>query len=208
MRISIRGMVLLVGACIVASSTAWAQQVQSAVRQTPVSIDLAVTYVPERAQLAPGNCGCFWLQGGGVDAAVTWRKGLGLASSFSGSHATNVTSAVDVNKISYSAGPRYTYSAWGRPDGAATKLRYQFFVQGLIGGAHGFDSVYPASSSTTSSATAFALEAGGGLNYYLTEKFGVRLFEVDYVRTALPNNADDVQNDLRLAFGVTYHHRR
>lgn len=69
------------------------------------------------------------------------------------------------------------------------------------------DGVYPASSSTTPSANAFALEAGGGLNYFITRTWGMRLFEAEYVRTALPNNADDVQNDLRLAFGFTYHHR-
>ena len=148
------------------------------------------------------------MQGGGADAAVTWRKGFGLAASLSGSHATDVFSGVDVNKISYLAGPRYTYAAWGKPNGAATKLRYQFFGQGLIGGVYGFDGVYPANSSTTSSANSFALEAGGGFNCYLTKNWGLRLFEADYVWTALPNNADEVQNDLRLAFGVTYHHRR
>jgi hypothetical protein len=73
---------------------------------------------------------------------------------------------------------------------------------------HGFNGVYPASSSTTSSANAFALQAGGGFNYYLTKQWGLRLFEADYVRTALPNNAANIQNDLRLGFGVTYHHSR
>jgi hypothetical protein len=204
MRISIRGRVLLVGACILASSTAWAQQPQTATKQSPVSIDLAVTYAPERAQLVYGSC-CFWLQGGGADAAVTWRKGFGLASSYSDSHASNVSSGVDVNKISYLAGPRYTYTARGKSAGAASNPRYQIFGQGLFGGVHGFDGVYPATSFPRSSANAFALEAGGGVNYYLTKNTGLRLFEIDYVRTELPNNADDVQNDLRLAFGFTYH---
>jgi hypothetical protein len=207
MRISIRGRVLLVGACILASSTAWAQQIQSGVKQTPVSIDLAFTYAPELAKLAHGSC-CFLLQGGGVDAGVTWRKGFGLAASLSSSHASEVTSDVDVNKISYLAGPRYTYTAWAKTAGPSTKPRYQIFGQGLIGGVHGFDGVYPASSSTTSSANAFALDVGGGLNYYLAENLGLRLFEVSYLRTALPNDAANVQNDLRLAFGFTYHYSR
>jgi hypothetical protein len=33
----------------------------------------------------------------------------------------------------------------------------------------------------------------------------VRLLEADYVRTQLPNNYSQSQNDVRLAFGVTYH---
>ena len=31
--------------------------------RAPASIDLAITYSTEHAQLAPGTCGCFWLQG-------------------------------------------------------------------------------------------------------------------------------------------------
>jgi len=208
MRISTRGRVLLVGACILASSTAWAQQAQNAAKQTPVSIDLAVTYTPERAQTMPNQC-CFWMQGGGVDASVTFWKGLGIAASLTGDHAANITSGVDVNKISYMAGPRYTYAARGtNHSGAASTPHYQIFAQGLFGGVHGFSGVYPAGSSTTSSANAFALQAGGGFNYYLTKHWGLRLFEADYVRTALPNNAANIQNDLHLGFGVAYHHSR
>jgi hypothetical protein len=39
----------------------------------------------------------------------------------------------------------------------------------------------------------------------LSRGFGVRAFEVDYLRTSLPNNASNSQNDLRIAFGLTYH---
>jgi hypothetical protein len=49
-----------------------------------------------------------------------------------------------------------------------------------------------------------ALDAGGGVNILFSERFGVRLLEADYVRTALPNNGSNVQNDLRVSFGVTY----
>ena len=43
------------------------------------------------------------------------------------------------------------------------------------------------------------------MNLYLTRSFGVRLLQADYVRTTLPNAAANTQNDLRLAFGITYH---
>ena len=71
--------------------------------------------------------------------------------------------------------------------------------------AHGFDGFYPASPAPTTSANSFAVQAGGGLNLYLTRSLGIRLIEADYVRTALPNGAANTQNDMRLAFGVTYH---
>jgi outer membrane protein OmpA-like peptidoglycan-associated protein len=111
------------------------------------------------------------------------------------------TTGVDVNKISFLAGPRYTSTAWS----GARDRRLQIYGQGLFGVSHGFDGLYPATGGATSSANSFALQAGGGLNLYLNRHWGVRLLEADYVRTQFPNAADDVQNDLRLAFGVTYH---
>ena len=198
------GKVLLASACILASTTALGQKIQYAAKDAPISIDLAVTYAPERAQVMPNQC-CFWMQGGGVDASATLWKRLGIAASLTGDHAADVTSGVDVNKISYMGGPRYTYTVLANHTGAAPTPRYQIFGQGLFGGVHGFNGLYPTSSSTTSSANAFALEAGGGFNYYLTRNWGLRVLEVDYVRTQMPNHAADVQNDLHLGFGITYH---
>jgi hypothetical protein len=81
----------------------------------------------------------------------------------------------------------------------------QLYGQGLFGGVHAFNGVFPASSGTTSSAGSFALQVGGGMNLFFSKSFGVRLLEMDYVRTALPNSASNTQNDLRLACGVLWH---
>jgi outer membrane protein OmpA-like peptidoglycan-associated protein len=162
-----------------------------------VSTDLAVTFATERSQVVPSVC-CFWFKGGGVDAAVTFWKGFGIAASLTGDHASNVTPGVDVSKIAFMAGPRYTWTG-------ANHRRLQIYAQGLFGEAHGFDGLYPATGAATSSANSLAIQAGGGLNLYLNRNWGLRLLEADYVRTALPNAADNVQNDMRLAFGVTYH---
>ena len=205
MRRSIRGRVLLVGACMLAGATAWAQQRYSGSSPAIVSTDLAVTYATERAELAPGNCGCSWLQGGGADAAVTFRRGLGIAASLTGDHASNFAPGVDVNKIAFMAGPRYTYTAWAGHAATTDVRRLQLYGQGLFGGVHAFNGVFPASSGTTSSAGSFALQVGGGMNLFFSKSFGVRLLEVDYVRTTLPNSASNTQNDLRLACGVLWH---
>jgi hypothetical protein len=50
-----------------------------------------------------------------------------------------------------------------------------------------------------------AMQAGGGLNFYLTRNFGLRLLQAGYVRTALPNNGSNAQSDLRLSCGITWH---
>jgi len=203
MRISIRGRVLLVGACILVGSAAWAQQSQKPAAPA-VSTDLAVTFAIEQAQVAPNNC-CFWFKGGGADAAVTFWKGFGVAVGLTGDHASNVMPGADANKIAFLAGPRYTYTAWTGHAVPADQRRLQIFAQGLFGEAHGFDGVYPAAAGAITSASSLGIQAGGGLNLYLTRNLGLRLVEADYVRTALPNAYSNTQNDLRLAFGLTYH---
>lgn len=187
--------------CLVAAATAPAQQPQ---RRAPFSADLSITYAPERSEIVPGKC-CFWMQGGGADAAVTFWKGLGISAALTGDHASAFVPGVDVNKIAYMGGPRYTYTAWTSHAGAAATPHYQIFGQGLFGGVHGFDGDYPTASSATPSANAFSLLAGGGFNYFFTRNLGLRVLEADYVRTQLPNDASNSQNDLRLSFGVTYH---
>ncbi len=191
--------VLLVSVCLLA--TAPRQYAQEPRR---VSTDLSVTYAPERSKIAPGNC-CFWMQGGGADAAVTFWKGLGVAAVFTGDHASNFAPGVDLNKLAYMGGPRYTYTVWTSNSGIAATPRYQVFAQGLLGGVHGFSGVYPSETSVVPSANAFSILAGGGFNYLFTRNLGLRLLEVEYARTQLPNGASNAQNDLRLAFGVTYH---
>jgi len=201
MRRTICKKVLLVSVCLVAAATAPAQQSQ---KPAPLYTDLSATYAPERSEIAPGNC-CFWIQGGGADAAVTFWKGLGISAALTGGHASAYVPGVDLNKIAYLGGPRYTYTAWTSHTTAAATPHYQIFGQGLFGGVHGFDGVYPTTSSTTPSANAFSLQAGAGFNYFFTKNLGLRVLEVDYVRSQLPNGASNSQNDLRLAFGVTYH---
>ena len=204
MRRLIRGRMLLVSLCMMAGAAASAQQNQKPASQARVSTDLAVTFAAERSQVVPGQAS-FWFKGGGADAAVTFWKGLGVAASLTGDTASNLAPGVSANKLTYLGGPRYTYTAWKGNAGAADQRRLQIFAQGLFGAAHGFDGFYPASPAPTTSANSFAVQAGGGLNLYLTRSLGIRLIEADYVRTALPNGAANTQNDMRLAFGVTYH---
>jgi hypothetical protein len=187
-----------------AGATSWAQQSQKPVAPDTVSTDLAVTFAVERSQ-AVSSQGSFWFKGGGADAAITFKSGMGIAASLTGDHASNITPGMDANKITYLAGPRYTWTAWQGHVTAADNRRLQVFGQALFGGTHSFNSYYPALPAATSSANSLAIQAGGGLNLYLTRNLGLRLLEADYVRTALPNTATNLQNDMRLSVGLTYH---
>jgi hypothetical protein len=185
---------LLVLGIVSTTARATAQRQSSGLR-SPI---VAVTYDLERAKTAAIGGGGFWLQGGGVDVAVPFYKGLGIAGSFSGEHAANIQPGVSISKLSYLAGPRYTFG----------RSRFQVFGEGLFGGAHGFDSIFPTASGVMPTANSYAMQLGGGVDVPLRHGFGVRALELDYVRTALPNNGTNSQNDLRVAFGASYRFNR
>jgi hypothetical protein len=171
----------------------------AAVAQAPkadaTSTDIAVTYSLERAKIALTDCGCFWLNGGSADAAFNFFHGFGVAGNVTGEHASNVVPNSGISQISFMGGPRYTF---------VRKRHIRAFGEGLFGGVHAFDTSFPGSTGP-SSGNAFSMQLGTGVDVLLTGGLGLRLFEVDYVRTTLPNNASNSQNDLRLAFGVSYH---
>ena len=165
----------------------------------PLSVDLAVTYTAERAKIATAGCGCFWLQGGSVNGAIRIFRGLSVATNLTGEHASAVGGGVDINKLAFMAGPRWTNHWLG------DRHKTSVFGEALFGIAHGFDSIFPTTSGIESSANSFSLQVGGGLNIMIARRFGLRALEIDYVRTSLPNSASNTQNDLRLAMGVSYH---
>jgi peptidoglycan-associated lipoprotein len=195
-----RGGALLLGALALASMA----QAQQALQR--LSADVAVTYTTERAKIATEGCACFWLQGGSADVAVPLFRGLAVAANLTGDQSSNIAPGVDISKLTFMAGPRFSLSTgrWTRhlPRWShATGL----FGEALFGTAHGFDSSFPTSSGTKSSANSLSMQFGGGMNVRLARGFGVRAFELDYVRTNFRNSGSNLQNDLRLAIGVTYH---
>jgi outer membrane immunogenic protein len=198
--------VLLVGSWMLTCVGAGAQQNNMLAKMKPVSGDLAITYAAERAKVAPGSCGCFWYQGGGVDGSVNFARRIGIAAALTGDHASNYAPGLDISKITFLAGPRYTYTFMTHPAQAKdAKPRFQLFGQALFGGVHAFDSEFPASAGVKTSAGSFALQTGAGVNLFVFRSLSLRLLEADYVRTELPNSLADTQNDFRLSFGASYH---
>ncbi len=55
-----------------------------------------------------------------------------------------------------------------------------------------------------SSANSFAFTAGGGLDYAVSRHFAVRVVQIDYLKTYLPNNATNEQNNLRIGAGIVF----
>ena len=201
MRTSIYGMAYLTSMCLLASAAGWSQQSQRSVQPEKVSTDVAVVFDAELSRPDP-SLGSFWFKGSGVEAAVTFWKGFGIAAALSGDHASNVFTGVDENKISFLAGPRYTLEVGKWRAGAEDARRMQLYGEGLVGLAHGWDFYFSNGSRSTNE---LAIQTGGGLNLYMTKNFGIRPIEIDLVRTQIGAIGFNTQNDMRLATGVTYH---
>jgi hypothetical protein len=203
MRISIRGKVLLVGACMMAGLAAWGQQASSTAAKKGINFDLAVNYTAEKAEQSPNYCGCFWLQGGSTDLSTILWKGLGVAVAFNGDTASAINTGVDLTKIEGMAGPRYTTRV-GHVGGS--KHPVSVFGEGLAGRVWAFNSNFATKYGTVvSDKTAIAFEAGGGINVRVNRYLAVRAIQVDFVRNYLPNTGGDVQNNARVSFGAIYH---
>jgi hypothetical protein len=103
----IRNGVLLLGAVLSMDLVAQAQQKPASTYTTDV--DVAITYVAEQAKVASADCGCFWLNGGSGNFAMTFFHGLGVAANLTGEHASNIGTGIDLDKVMFAMGPRYTY---------------------------------------------------------------------------------------------------
>jgi hypothetical protein len=193
-------MALLLGALVVALAAQAQQNWQR------LSGDVAMTYTAERAKVSTVTCGCFWLQGGSFDASVPLIRGIGVAAGFTGEHTANIGPGVNLSKLAFMVGPRYTLSTtrWTERF-LKSERRTSVFGEALFGSAHAFDGVFSTPSGIRNSSNSLSMQFGGGVNIGMFRGLGIRAFEMDYVRTRFRNFAGDAQNDLRLAVGVTYH---
>jgi hypothetical protein len=160
-------------------------------------------YSAQLSNAPPGTCGCFALQGIAADSYWKIAKaspghgmGLGLAADIGVQHTGSVGSAdYGLTLTTLTAGPRLTLPGH----------KLHSFTQVLVGLAHGSNSAFPEDNSLVSSASSFALDVGGGADYAVTRQVALRLLQVDYLRTALPNATSNWQNNLRIGAGITLH---
>lgn len=165
--------------------------------------EIAVDYSYMRANATPGQCGCFNLNGGNAEAAVHVYRNFSIVADMTGEHAgTTSVSGQSLSLLSYTGGPRFSY-----PLRRSHRTTVTPFVQGLVGGVHGFDAPFPGGSGLSDSANALAVLVGGGVDVAVSHRFAIRAVQVDYGLNHLPNNADDSENLLRVATGVVFHIR-
>jgi len=165
------------------------------------TLEVAVTYDAARN----GASNSFWLQGGSVQLESRFWRGLGGVAEVSGLHAGNMHgSGVGLDLVTATFGPRYTMQVHDLARSIDARRRIEFYGEALGGIASGFNSVFPATSAAEDSETGSAMQFGGGLNYALSKRFSVRVLDLSWLRTTLPNGADNVQNNLRLGAGLVW----
>ena len=167
-------------------------------RILPAQVD--VRYISQISNATVGSCGCFTMEGGGVDA--NWKLAgfqqqhalIGVVADFAADHTGKVNNAdYGLTLSTFTFGPRFT---------VATK-RVNIFGQGLFGVAHGSRSQFPSGNSLVPSANSFAMALGAGADLPVSPRVSLRLPQIEYLHTRLPNTTSNWQNNLRLGVGIT-----
>ncbi len=156
---------------------------------------VALGYQYIRANAPPASCNCFSTNGGFIEGAYAFRYWLRAAAEVSGSTATNIGPlGQNLNLMTYTAGPQVALHIG----------RIEPYGQALFGAAHGSNSYFPSSTSYSTSATSFAYQAGGGIDFTLTRHIGIKVIEAQYLHTSFPNGTDNSQNHLMLGAGIMF----
>jgi hypothetical protein len=184
------------------SVTSSAQQVTTAGPAKEPALEVSYSYDYARANAGPGQCGCFNMNGGSLEIAVHAYRGLSAVADLGGEWAGSMGAATGtgLSLSTFTVGPRYSQHFAGK-----RLARYTPFVQGLVGGARGFGSIFPGTSGVNGSATSLAVLAGGGLDVRMKRYLALRPIQADYLRTTMPNGASNEQNLLRLGAGIVLH---
>ncbi len=170
-----------------------------------IPADLGVTYLQERTKfVGSGTNPYFMLRGAKVDFSYSLARGVGLVVSGSGLSTVNLRGSLDVEQISFMAGPRYTWNL-GHITPTASSRKGGLFVEGKVGYVIATSGAYPINGQIFDHASALSYLGGAGVNLHLYDRFELRAIELEYVRNQLPNGGTNVQNSLRLGTGINFH---
>lgn len=179
---------------IVGTSAATAQRVPGNPAISVPRWDISAGYANIRANAPPGGCPCFDLHGGFLSSGVHLNDWFSIAGEFTMGRDSNISAlGQDLKLATYMGGPRFSLP----------HHRLVPYAQALFGGAHASDSYFPTSTpGGSSSASSWAMSAGGGIDYSVNGRFAIRLPEAQYLRTNFNNLGNNQQNQLMLGVGL------
>lgn len=159
--------------------------------ELPIGIRFAAT----EANAPPGTCGCFFLVGGAADAAFRVLPRVSVALEVGGNTVSHVAGTTrGLSTITLLAGPRYTLPL----------RRFAVSGQALFGAARGFDADFSNGTRTADTATSFGMALGGFAEFGVTRSINLRVAQIDFVQTNLPNGLDNRQRNIRVGAGITF----
>ena len=149
-------------------------------------------------QANPGVAGvdAFHLHGGSANVAYNFRTSLSAVADVGGYTNGNILNTGSSGTVStYLFGPRYSYR------------RFHFhkvtpFGQALFGTAHANANAF----GTAGTQNAFAMTAGGGVDYKLRDHFSIRPVQAEYLMTRFREGTLGTrnQNNVRLSTGFLF----
>jgi hypothetical protein len=179
--------------------------VSSAAHAQRGAVDFGMVYTQERSKFVGSSPNdYFYLRGATLDLGYSLWHGIGVTGSATGLAGTNLQTNIDIHHVEMLGGVRYTHNlghitptVWARKGGIFLQAKggYTFATSGL----------YPVNGVVATSASALTYVGGGGINFHVYERFDVRLAEVDYVISHLPNGGTNQQNTLRFGAGLNFH---
>lgn len=160
------------------------------------SLQVGLRYSATAANAPPGSCGCFFLQGGAIEASIPVLPHLRAVVEAGGSTVARIPASTrGLSEITLLAGPRYTVPVH----------RIHLNAQALFGAVRGFDSDFILTTNThTDTSTNLAVAFGGSVDLPLSHAILLRPLQVDYLQTNLPNGVDDRQRNIRFGAGIIF----
>jgi outer membrane immunogenic protein len=165
----------------------------------PAAPEVALTYTYVRANAPPGECSCFSMNGASASFAKPFGSGNWAAVlDVTSTHASGISSGdYDLTLSVFTVGARYR--PWlGSP--------WSPFGQVLLGASHASGTLVEGNTPAARDASLkFASNVGGGIDYWISDRWSIRVFEADYLLTTYSNRTNDHQNNLRVSVGAAFH---
>ncbi len=161
--------------------------------------DAAATYQWVRSNAAPGQCGCFGLNGGGISGSWNVRGPWSVVADASSVFRSSSSTGNSLTLTSFLAGARFQIpEPWLR---GMRRHRPQPFAQLLIGASHAGGGV----AGVGDASYGFAARIGGGIDVPVSSRFALRVIQIDYYPTTFANATNDHQNNLLIGAGIVFH---
>ena len=164
-------------------------------QETAPKVDIFAGYSYLQANPGLPGVDSFHLHGGNASAAYNITNWLGGVADFGGYTNGNILNSGASGTFStYLFGPRVSYRHYSRVTP---------FGQVLFGVAH----ANAAAFGTTNAENAFAMTAGGGVDYKVLDHFAIRPFQTEYLLTrfregTIPGTRN--QNNFRVSTGFVF----